>query len=190
MFQNQLPTRKEVSRSLQASEGSVAPALLGLVILLLTLSLAGCSDLPSLVQREFDPARVAHAPDSPASPVTVSTEPSATVPVKPTEKRELRGRGGLVSVDAATGTNRVDMKSSQAMATGDEDPGSVAAEAPVPVLGLVTPFGHAQPVSGSRDTLGVSEDEQLDAQMGAGATAHALLTHGSIVEASAKLEAN
>ena len=190
MFQNQPATRKEISRSLQNSEGSVAPALLGLVILLLTLSLVGCSDLPSLVQRNFDPAHVAHAPDSPASPVTVSTEPSAIAPAKLTEQRGLRGSGGLVSVDAATGTNRVDMKSSQAMATGDEDPGSVAAEAPVPFLGLVTPFGHAQPVSGPRDTLGVGEDEQLNAQMGAGATAHALLAHGSIVEANATLEAN
>jgi hypothetical protein len=190
MFQDQPPTRKEVSRSLQPSEGSVVPALLGLLILLLMLSLAGCSDLPSLVQREFDPAHVAHAPDSTASPVTVSTEPSAIATVKPTEKRELRDRGGLVSVDAGTGTNRADMKDSQAMATGDEDLGSVAAEAPVPVLGLVTPFGHAQPVSGSRDTLGVGEDEHMNAQMGAGATAHALFAHGSIVEASAKLEAN
>jgi hypothetical protein len=190
MLQGQPVTRKEISRSLQASEGSVTPALLGLVILLLTLSLVGCSDLPSLVQRDFDPAHVAHTPHSPASPVTVSTEPSATVPVKPTVKRELRGRGDLVSVDAATGTNRVDMKSSQAVVTGDEDLGSVAAEAPIPVLGLVTPFGHAQPVSGSRDTLGVREDEQLDAQMGAGATAHALLAHGSFDEPSATLEAN
>jgi hypothetical protein len=30
----------------------------------------------------------------------------------------------------------------------------------------------------------------VNAQMGAGATAHALFAHGSIVEASAKLEAN
>jgi hypothetical protein len=190
MFRDQPSTRKVVSHSLQESEGSVAPALLGLLILLLMLSLVGCSDLPSLVQRDFDPAHVAHTPDLSASPVTVSTEPSATAPVKPTEKRELRGRGGLVSVDAATGTNRVDMKASQAMATGDEDQGSVAAEAPVPVLGLVTPFGHAQPESGSRDTLGVGDDEQLDAQMGAGATAHALLAHGSFEEPSAMLEAN
>ena len=175
---------------MQASEGSVAPALLGLVILLLMLSLAGCSDLPSLVQRNFDPAHVAHTPDSPASPVTVSTEPSATAPAKPAEKRQLRGSGGLVSVDAATGTNRVEMKSSQAMATGDEDQGSVDAEAPVPVLGLRTPFGHAQSEPGSRDTLGVGENEHLDAQMGAGATAHALLAHGSFDEPSATLEAN
>ena len=188
-MQDQPATRKEISRSLQASEGSVAPALLGLVILLLTLSLVGCSDLPSLVQRDFDPAHVAHAPDSPASPVTVSTEPSATAPAKPTENRELRRSGGLVSVDAATGTNRVEKKSSQAMATGDEDQGSVDAEAPVPVLGLVTPFGHAQSESGPRDTLGVGE-EHLDAQMGAGATAHALLAHGSFEEPSAMLEAN
>lgn len=190
MLQDQSATRKEYSRSLQASEGSVAPALLGLVILLLTLSLVGCSDLPSLVQRNFDPAHVAHAPDSPASPVTVSTEPSATAPAKPTEKRELRGSGGLVSVDAATGTNRIDMKLSQAMASGDEDPGSVDAEAPVPVLRSVTPFGQAQPESGPRDTLGVGEDEHLDEQMGADATAHALLAHGSFDEPSATLEAN
>lgn len=190
MFRDQPPTRKEVSRSIQGSEGSVAPALLGLVILLLTLSLAGCSDLPSLVQRDFDPAHVAQTPDSPASPVTVSTEPSATAAVKPTEKRELRGRSSLVSVDAGTGTNRIDMKSSQAMATGDEDQGGVAAEAPIPVLGLVTPFGHAQPEAGSRDTLGVGEDEQLDAQMGAGAAAHALLAHGSFDEPNATLKAN
>ncbi|MEX2149640.1 MAG: hypothetical protein WD793_05470 [Steroidobacteraceae bacterium] len=188
MLQDQPATRKEISRSLQMSEGSVAPALLGLVILLLMLSLAGCSDLPSLVQRDFDPAHVAHAPHSPVSPVTVSTEPSATAPAKPTEKSELRGSGGLVSVDAATGTNRVAMKSSQAMATGDEDQGRVAGEAPVPVSGLVTPFGHAQSESGSRDTQGVGEE--LDVQMGAGATAHALFAHGSFDEASAKLEAN
>lgn len=191
MFQDQPPTRKEVSRSIQASESSAAvPALLGLLILLLMLSLAGCSDLPSLVQRHFDPAHVALTPDSTASPVAVSTEPSATVSVKPAEKRELRSNDGLVSVDAGTGTNSVDMKSSQAMATGDEGQGGVAAEAPVPVLGLVTPFGHAQPASGSRDTLDVGEDEQLDAQLGAGATAHALLAHDSFIEASAKLEAN
>ncbi len=190
MLQDQPATRKDYSRSLQASEGSVAPALLGLVILLLTLSLAGCSDLPSLVQRNFDPAHVAHAPASPASPVTVSTEPSATAPAKPAEKRELRRSGGLVSVDAATGTNRIDMKSSQAMATGDENQGSVDAEAPVPVLGSMTPFGHAQPESGPRDTLGVGEDEHVDAQRGAGATVHALLAHGSFDEPSAMLEAN
>lgn len=190
MLQDQPATRKVISRSLQASEGSVVPALLGLVLLLLMLSLAGCSDLPSLVQREFDPAHVAHAPDSTASPVAVSTEPSATAPAKPVEERELRRSGGLVSVDAATGTNNVDKKSSQAMATGDEDQGSVDAEAPVPVLGLVTPFGHAQPESGPRDTLGVGDDEHLDAQMGAGATAHALLAYGSFEEPSAMLEAN
>jgi hypothetical protein len=188
-LQDQRTTRKEISRALQASEGSVAPALLGLVILLLALSLVGCSDLPSLVQRDFDPEHVAHTNDLPPSPVTVSTEPSATAPARPAAERELRSSGGLVSVDAATGTNRVDMKSSQAMATGDEDQGSVDAEAPVPVLGLMTPFGHAQSESGSRDTLGVGK-EHLDAQMGAGATAHALLAHGSFDEPSAMLEAN
>lgn len=187
MIQTQPPTRKEVSRSLPETEGSAAPALLVLLIVLLLLSLAGCSDLPSLVQREFDPAHVAHASPS-ESPVTVSTEPSATAPAKPAAKQEMRGRGGLVSVDAGTGTNRDDMKSGRSKTTGDEDPGSVIAEVRVPALGLVMPSGHAQPVSGLRDTLGVSEE--LDAQMGAGATAHALFAHGPFDEASAKLEAN
>jgi hypothetical protein len=187
MIPDQPLTRKVVSRSLQEGQGSVAPALLGLLFLLLVLSLAGCSDLPSLVLREFDPAQVAQIP---ASPVTVSTEPVATAPAEPTDSREFHGSGDLVSVDAATGTNFDATTANHAVTTGDEDLGSVAAEDPVHVVGLVTPLGHARPVSGERDTLGVSERKELNAHVGAGVTAHALVADASFDEVGATLEAN
>ena len=189
MFPYQPLTRREFGRWLQQPQAWASVAVLSLLLVLLVLSLASCSDMPTLLQRGVD------APDvdsTSVSPVAVSTEPLATAPVEPTDSSEFRGRGGLVSVDAETGTNSVETTANHGMVAGDGDLGSVAAEDLVLVLGLATPLGRALRDFGTdpamRATLGVGE--VLNARVGAGVTAHALVARGSQDAAGATLEAN
>jgi hypothetical protein len=160
---------------------------MSLLLLLLVLSLVSCSDMPTLLQRDFNAPEVA---STSVSPVAVSTEPLAAAPVEPTAKPEFPGHSSLVSVDTETGTNFVDTTASHGTVAGDEGLGSVAAEGLVLVLGLATPLGQSRPDFGTnprmRATLGV--DKVLNARSGAGVTARALVARGSQDATGATLE--